>query len=149
MKMSALRLALAAFAVGFSSLAAGQELLGEFACVEPSLNINFDSETQLRLLERDFKAYEACSIEYAESAKRVLKFHQDRLSQENPGQDWANESEQIVLARLQASLSALTEGQEKVRLAEDALTDLISRILEHVPAEEFNEWGAQSRVENR
>lgn len=149
MKMRAVCRAALAITVSFGSLAVGQEQLGEFECVEPSLNINFSNETQLRLLERDFKAYEACYIEYTESAKRLLKFHQDRLSQQNPDENWANESEEIMLARLQASLTALTDGQEKLRYAEDTLADLISRILEHVPAEDFNEWDVESRVTNR
>lgn len=149
MKATVLCLAAAAIAVGFGPLAAGQEQLGEFECVEPSLNINFNNATQLRLLERDFKAYEACANEYMESARRVLKLHQDKLSQQDPDESWANESEEIVLARLQASLTALTDGQDKLRYVEDTLADLVSRILEHVPAEDFNEWDVESRVTNR
>ena len=135
------------FGPSFSTIA--DDTVAQFDCVEPSLNVDFDDASQLRMLERDFIAYEDCYIAYATTLQNLVAVHNEMLSRENPEENWANESEEVVLARLQNSLQVLTEGKESLDRASDSLRDLIARILEHVPADEFNEWDAQSKfVEN-
>lgn len=136
-------------AFGPPILAVADDTVAQFDCVEPSLNIDFEDESQLRLLERDFISYEDCYIAYATTLQNLVAEHNEMLSRDNPEANWANESEDVVLARLQNSLQVLTAGKESLDRASDSLRDLIARILEHVPADEFNAWDAQSKfVEN-
>ncbi len=62
---------LSAISFLFSVVQADEQISGN-TCPKPSLNIDFEEEAQVQMLEHDFKAYDACITDFATTANEVL-----------------------------------------------------------------------------
>ena len=129
----------------FSGVQANEQISG-ITCTKPSLNINFEEETQVQMLEHDFKAYEACIIDFAMTANEVVIRHKQILDVEVAEESWTAENEQEQLALIEETLEIITAQQEALARAKQDLKDVIAAIVENVPVEIFNQWDVDSKV---
>jgi len=114
----------------------------DHTCIEPTLNIDPEDETQVQLLAQDFRAYEECIVDFAKSALEIMNASTETL-------ELAFQDESFTPERAEAELKIMTEYRDAVTRAKQDLITLIEAILEKVPAEEFNQWDAVSKAAER
>lgn len=136
---------LSAISCLFSVVQANEQISG-ISCTKPSLNIDFEEETQVQMLEHDFKAYEACITDFAMTAIEVVNRHKQVLDVEVTEESWTAENEQEQLALIEETLEIITAQQEALARAKQDLKDVIAAIVENVPVEIFNQWDVDSKV---
>jgi hypothetical protein len=134
-----------AISCSFSVIQANEQISG-IICTKPSLNINFEEETQVQMLEHDFNAYEACIIDFAMTANELVIRHKQILDVEVAEESWTAENEQEQLALIEETLQIITAQQEALARAKQDLKDVIAAIVENVPVEVFNQWDVESKV---
>ena len=128
------------------SVVQANEQIGGSICPKPSLNIDFEEETQVQMLEHDFEAYEACITDFATTANEVVIRQKQILDVEVTEESWTAENEQEQLALIEETLKIITAQQEALAQAKQDLKDVIAAIVEVVPVEIFNQWDVESKV---
>lgn len=122
---------------------ADEQMVGA-SCVEPKLNIDVENESQIRLLEHDFVAYEACVIDY------VSATHKELLALEEAVSDVVNEESSMdddeAVEFLEGVVEAMEMHREAIEGAKQNLEGMVRAILDKVPAKVFNQWNTATKV---
>jgi hypothetical protein len=128
------------------SVVQANEQLSDVSCTKPSLNIDFEEETQVQMLEHDFKAYEACIMDFAMTSNEVAIRHKQVIEVAMREESWTPENEQEHIALLEDTLEIAAAQQEALARATQDLKDVITEITENVPVDIFNQWDVISKV---
>ena len=123
-----------------------QEHEGNASCAKPGLSIDFESEDQMRLLERDFVAFEACVIDYVTALHAEVSALNEAIASVTKNESLTAADEDEVIEFLSESLQTMESYRASVERATKDLEGVVQAILENVPAGVFNQWDAQTKV---
>ena len=146
MKVVYPELAIAAAALCLYSAVQAAEQFGSANCAKPNLNMDFQNQAQIRMLEHDFGAYEACVVDYVSAVHakvRALEKAVVDLTNEEP---LADEYDGDTVEFLDEMVETMEGYKESVDHAKRDLEIVVQAILERVPARIFNQWDAETKV---
>ena len=129
----------------FSGVQADEQIVGN-NCAKPYLNIDFEDQTQMQMLERDFISYEACFIDYAEAVSEKVSARKEDLDNEVPEESWTDENEDQQIEIMDEALETIEAYGVALDRSRQDFEELVQAILEKVPANVFNQWDAETKV---
>ncbi len=129
----------------FSGVQADEQIAGN-NCPKPYLIIDFEDQTQMQMLERDFISYEACFIDYAIAVSEKVTARKEALDNEVPEESWTDENEDEQIEIMDEALETMEAYGEVLDRSRQDFEELVQAILERVPAKVFNQWDAETKV---
>lgn len=129
----------------FSGVQADEQIAGN-NCPKPSLNIDFENQTQMQMLEHDFISYEACFKDYAIAVFEKVTARKEVLDNEVPEESWTDENEDDQVEIMEEALENMEAYGEALERSRQDFEELVRAILEKVPAKVFNQWNAETKV---
>lgn len=100
------------------------------------------------MLGRDFVAYETCIIEFAVALSEKVAAQEEIVNGITQKDSWTDEDEEAQLRTLEQAIELIDSYNAALRSSSTELRGVVQAILEILPAAEFNEWDAQTKVAN-
>lgn len=129
----------------YSGVQANEQIAGN-SCPKPFLNIDFEDQTQIQMLEHDFVSYEECVIDYAITMHEKVAALLDVINSEIPEESWTDESEDDQVKILDEAIETMEAYSAALVRSRQDFEELVQAILEKVPARTFNQWDAETKV---
>lgn len=128
------------------SEAGADEQISQNTCPKPYLEIDYADEAQMQMLERDFIAYETCFLDYAIAISEKVNARKDALDKEVPEESWTAENEEEQVKAIEDAIEDLEAYGDALTRSRQDFEEVVRAILNEVPANTFNQWGAETKV---
>lgn len=115
-------------------------------CPKPYLEIDYEDQAQMKMLERDFISYETCFLDYAIAISERVNARKDALDKEVPEESWTAENEEEQVNAIEDAIEDLEAYGDALTRSRQDFEEVVRAILNEVPANIFNQWGAETKV---
>jgi hypothetical protein len=115
-------------------------------CPKPYLDIDFEDQSHMQILERDFISYEACITDYAIAIVEKVRARKQALDTEVAEESWSEENEDEQTKAIEDALEDVEAYSEALARSRQDFERVVQAILGEIPADVFNQWGAETKV---